>query len=118
MTTLTANRVEELFSACLAREGGIDVHGIMTSANLNVTGHEEEIGTMLADLPEEFQARGGGGWSFLNACDTKNGEQWTGMHSTMERLFMLGIAVGKARWLLPREMWGALPGGMPYVSVN
>jgi hypothetical protein len=73
---------------------------------------------MLSDLPDEFQASGGGGWSFLNACMTKTGEQWTGMHPTMDKLFMLGIAAGKARWLMPRDMWSVLPGGMPYVSVN
>jgi hypothetical protein len=73
---------------------------------------------MLSDLPDEFQARKGGGWSFLNACMDRHGHQWTGLHQQQERLFALGIACGKARWLFPRQLWTSLPGGMPYVSVN
>ena len=109
--------VETLFASCIS-ETGADVEGIMATMRLDTTGREEEIGAMLSELPDEFQSKIGGGWSFLNACMTRDGEQWTGLHSTMDKLFMLGIAAGKARWLLPRDMWEALPGGMPYVSVN
>lgn len=109
--------VEALFSASL-KDGSSKVEGIMAIAALDVSGREQRIGELLAELPDEFQASKGGGWSFLNACMTKDGVQWTGMHSTMDKLFMLGIAAGRARWLLPRDMWGVLPGGMPYVSVN
>lgn len=111
------NKVEEIFATCVS-ESGVAVHGIMATVRLDVSGRENEIASMLSNLPDEFQASGGGGWSFLNACNDKHGDQWTGMHSTMDKLFMLGIAAGKARWLLPRDMWPALPGGMPYVSVN
>jgi hypothetical protein len=30
---------------------------------------------------------------------------------------VLGIATKQAEILLPREMWPALPGGMPYIAV-
>lgn len=113
---LTAENVERLFGECLSDDGE-PVEGIMARVVLNTSGREDEIGEMLAELPDEFQVKGGGGWSFLNACQTKAGEQWTGMHSTMDKLFMLGIAAGKAKWLLPRDMWGVLPGGVPYVAV-
>lgn len=114
---LTAENVERLFAQCTHGDGPA-TEGIMSSVSLDVTGHKGAIGEMLACLPEEFHKSGGGGWSFLNACMTRNGEQWTGMHQTMEKLFMLGIAAGQAKWLLPRDMWPALPGGMPYVVID
>jgi hypothetical protein len=36
----------------------------------------------------------------------------------MEMLFCLGIGMGLAKWLLPKNMWSALPGGMPYVGIT
>lgn len=79
--------------------------------------HRADIESMLLQLPDEFTQSKGGGWTFLNACNTKTGEQWTGLHKTMELLFLLGIAIGKVKWALPRTMWSAFPGGMPYVVV-
>jgi hypothetical protein len=55
--------------------------------------------------------------SFLNACMTKDDNQW-GEHQNMEQLLALGIAIGYARILLPRNMWSVLPGGVPYFSVG
>ena len=114
---LTAQNVEKLFAKCF-RETGEPTEGLFGKAVLDIDGHESDIESMLAQLPNEFQRAGGGGWSFLNACMDKDGGQWTGMHQTMDKLFMLGIAAGKAKWLMPRELWSALPGGMPYVIVN
>jgi len=68
-------------------------------------------------LPEQFKGSAGGGWSFLNACDDKHGNQWTDLHLRMEQLFQLGIGIGKVKCLMPRAMWSALPGGMPYYAV-
>lgn len=135
MATLTADRVEQLTKACLyaddewpgavtrdnAPEGAVFAEGILHTFAFNpdkLAEHKVEIGELLAELPTEFQMSGGGGWTFLNACMDRHGNQWTGLHLTMERLFCLGIATGQARWQLPREMWPALPGGMPYVSVG
>jgi hypothetical protein len=117
MTQLTAQRVNDLFKECIAGDDGVRVEGIVNIAYLKVTGHEDEIGQLLAELPEPFQITGGGGWTFLNACDDRHGNHWTGLHQTMEQLFLLGMAAGKARWALPRDMWSAFPGGMPYVTV-
>jgi hypothetical protein len=36
----------------------------------------------------------------------------------MEHLFQLGLAAGYVKPLLPREMWAAFPGGVPYYVVN
>jgi hypothetical protein len=61
---------------------------------------------------------GGGGWSFLNFCQDRHGTLWTGMHQTCEELIVLGIGLGMVKWCLPRGMWDALPGGMPYLVID
>lgn len=78
----------------------------------------EEIKEMLLELPNEFMQSGGGGWSFLNACLTKDGIQWTDFHERMEQLFAMGNALGLSEYMMPREMWAYLPGGMPYIVVK
>jgi len=72
---------------------------------------------MLSQLPKEFYKDSGGGMTFLNACNNSNGEQWTGLHSVMEQLFVLGIASSKVECLLPRDIWSMLLGGMPYYVI-
>lgn len=114
---LTAQNVEDLFRECLAHDG-VEVDGVIGKAMLKVDGREVHIRSMLASLPSEFRSSGGGGWSFLNACLRGDGTQWTGLHQTMDRLFMLGIAAGLVHWLMPRDMWPTLPGGMPYVVIE
>ncbi len=71
----------------------------------------------LLALPDSFQASGGGGMSFLNACMDRNGVQW-GEHRDIEQLFCLGTALKLCSLCLPRDMWDALPGGMPYYVVK
>lgn len=124
---LTAERVSKIFADCLFRDEElppqeyVSAPGITTNVGFHperIKGYKDEIVEMLAELPDEFQESGGGGWSFLNACNDKHGDQWTGMHRTMEQLFQLGLAVGKVTCQLPRESWSALPGGMPYYVVN
>ena len=73
---------------------------------------------MLAELPNQFQADKGGGWSFLSACDDRNGHQWTDYHQRMEQLFQLGLALGLVRCPVPRDAWSMLPGSMPYYVVD
>lgn len=123
---LTADAVTALFIYCLLKddepkEGAIlgeCIRGQFAMHPGRVAERSEEIGLLLAELPDEFQANGGGGWTFLNACIDRHGNRWTDMQTTMDFLFCLGFAAGKARWLLDRAMWRAFPGGMPYVSVN
>ena len=45
--------------------------------------HKEQIRKILDQMPPEFRYTGGGGWSFLNLCLDKNGNQWA-EHPTME----------------------------------
>jgi hypothetical protein len=81
----------------------------------------EAAKSWIAQLPNEFRCdipEGGGGWSFLNMCVDKDGHQWTGMHVTMDQMFALTKALGMSKEVLPREMWSALPGGMPYIQFS
>src|SRR4051812_32200227 len=122
---LTSQAVDEMMTKCLFTDdeemgSAVKVEGIVNRYAFHPTRimqNADAIGEMLAESPDEFQASKGGGWSFLNACMDRHGTQWTGLHQQQERVFALGIAAGKARWLMPREMWKVLPGGMPYVTV-
>lgn len=119
-TQLTPDAVDDLLEKCLASNGDLLIDGIVRKFAFDpvkITEHAEAIGALLNQLPDTFQASKGGGWSFLQACDDRHGRQWTGLHAKMEELFCLGIAAGKAKWLLPRDLWEVLPGGMPYVAV-
>ncbi len=117
--------VNAVFMDCLFRDGeDTSKHVVAEGVTRNVGFHPErlkshkaEIEAILAELSPEFHETGGGGMSFLNACNDKHGNQWTGLHQRMEQLFQLGIGIGKVKCLMPREMWSALPGGMPYYVI-
>ena len=123
--TLNGDRVNEVFRACLFDDGEdtagyIEVAGITLHVGFRpgrLRAHKTDIEAMLSELPGAFQENGGGGMSFLNACNDKNGAQWTGLHRRMEQLFMLGMAIKRVKCLLPRDMWANLPGGMPYYGI-
>lgn len=111
-------RVEEIMALAVA-DHGAPIEGIVRTFNANratIAEHRDEIIAMLSCLPDEFMDDGGGGWSFLNLCQTKDGRLWTGMHATCEALYGLAAGLDLASFLLPREVWGALPGGMPYLA--
>lgn len=126
-TKLTSDRVHELFLDCLFRDeelaGGMPYTRVIKGEGITKTagfcaerleGHRAEIAELCEELPPEFKD----GWSFLNMCNTKDGELWTGEHRTMEELVMLGMAAGKIKLCAPKELWSVLPGGMPYYQVT
>jgi hypothetical protein len=81
--------------------------------------HRAQILALLAELPDEFRAvaiGGGGGWTFLNMCYDRHGRHW-GEQSHMDLLVSLGLATGAVRFMFARELWPALPGGVPYVEI-
>ena len=125
-TSLNAEQVNAVFMDCLFRNGEdaskhVKAEGIVRNVGFHperLESHKAEIVAMLDELPEQFQEKSGGGWSFLKACNDKHGNQWTGLHQTMEQLFQLGIGIGKVKSLMPREVWSALPGGMPYYVIT
>lgn len=59
----------------------------------------------------------GGGWSFLNLCVDRDGNQW-GEHPDCEMLCVLAFAIGRGHFSTPRDFWSAFPGGMPYLDFN
>lgn len=127
---LNAERVDAIFRDCLFKDNEIIdektitdpvvVTGIVNRFGFHperIEKHKMEIGRLLNELPSEFHKDKGGGWSFLNACNDKDGHQWTGLHKHMEQLFCLGIGTKQAEYLLPQDMWSSLPGCMPYIQV-
>lgn len=123
---LSVTNIEKVILECLFKEGenttphviGIGVQAKMGFHPERLKANEENILSMLLQLPDAFMASRGGGYTFLNACETKDGEQWTGMHTEVDKLVILGAAIGRVVFTMPREMWSALPGRMPYFTVK
>lgn len=120
---LDAKRVQELIIDSLEPrtdpEKTIIAEGVVHTFGFNadkLATHKQEIIDLLNELPDNFKEEVGGGWSFIQACIDKNGNHW-GEHHSMEELFCLGIAIGRVKCLMPRAMWGILPGGVPYYTV-
>lgn len=121
---LTAANVNIIMSDCLFKNGEshenhVTVEGIVSHVEFHperLESHRNDVLEMLGELDQTFLVNVGGGWSFLQLCNKANGEQWTGMHSTMDELCMLAIGLGIGQWLLPRDIWSMLPGGMPYIA--
>ena len=130
MTTtaiLTPDLVQAVFLDCLftdeeEKTDYVVAEGLTMNVGFHprrLEGHREDILLMLDELPDDFKSTSdSGGWSFLNACVDKHGNLWTGEHRTVEMLVLLGIAIGRVEFLAPRELWAALPGGMPYFVVK
>jgi len=104
-----------------AASKAVDIQGIVNEFRFNPSRIEERrdrIAELLSELPDQFHQDTGGGWSFLNACNDRQGRLWTGEHRTMEVLVCLGIACGLVTFTFPRNMWGMLPGRVPYLMVK
>jgi len=96
-----------------AKENGIIVEGILHTFAFHparVAKHKTTIVAWIEQLPEQFDE----GYSFLAMCNTKDGNQWTGLQKSMDELACLGMAVGVFASCMPRDMWPVLPGGVPY----
>ncbi len=124
-TRLDSKRVTEMLHDCLFKEGEdtsshVKAEGIMHTMGFHperLESYRREVEGMLYDLPEAFMESGGGGWSFLNACIDKEKRQWTDLQPVVEELLLLGLGLNKVKFILPREVWSALPGGVPYFIV-
>jgi len=122
---LSAQRVNEIFLDCLFRgDETTPGNGFVEAVRLKVgfhlarlEAHKAETMELLLQLPDEFRKSSGGGWSFLNACITKQGNQW-GEHSDVDKLLALGIATDQAQIQIAREFWPVVPGGLPYFVVQ
>lgn len=119
---LTAENVEKVFGECLSKseDKAVKCEAVVHSFSFckdKLEENKQNIVDMLSCLPKEFMQNTGGGYSFLAACNDKDGNQWTGLHLIMEKLLALGIGIEKVKCLLPRELWKMMPGGMPYFVV-
>lgn len=125
---LTARAVNAAFSECLFRpEDAFSdepkkveaITGTVCFQRDRLETKRNLVRSWFDELPPEFLVgipTGGGGWSFLNLCNRSDGSQWTGLHSTMQEFCAMAIGLGLGHWLLPRDVWDMLPGGMPYVQ--
>jgi len=121
---LTAKKVDALFNNCMfgtdeSTEGYIKAEGIMVTVGFHperIAAAKDEILAMLKELPDEYLMSSGGGWTFLNVCNDRHGNQWSGLHKTIEQLALLGIGAGVAEWQM-FETRKVMPGGMPYFVV-
>lgn len=126
---LTAQNVVDTMLSCVFENGtpeaeilarAVLVEGIMCKFGFDpekLKAKEADIASMLEQLPHQFRANVGGGYSFLAACLRADGVHWA-EHKTMDELFCLGMAIGKVKLCAPRELWTSLPGGMPYYVID
>lgn len=121
---LTAENVDTLMRETLAERAdspgtvlGEGVRGKAAFDAARIEARRTDVRTMLDQLPAEFGEKTGGGWPFLNACVRRDGTQW-GEHRSIDHLVMMGSALGLVSFVMPREMWPALAGGMPYFVIR
>lgn len=112
----------EGISAFLQDEGieFIVGRGIMATVFFHkgrLEGARDRVKDMLRQLPSSFDRKLSGGGSFLNGCMDRDGNQW-GEHTHMDFLFSLGMGLGLVTCVFPREVWPALPGGVPYYAID
>lgn len=113
-------RAEELTEPGKAPEDAVIVDALTQKFGFHpqrLEGYRAEVWQLCQQLPTAFHEDTGGGWSFLNMCMDKEENLW-GQHRDCEALLALAVGLSIMTILLPREMWGAFPGGMPYVMVQ
>jgi|SRR5690606_34870302 len=102
-------------------DGSVIVRGIVHTFAMDPQKLEKQRETVTNVIKEvvsdAFFVGKGGGWSSLNLCLDRQGDQWC-ERPTMEALCVLSIGLGLAKWCLPRDLWPVLPGGMPYIQFN
>ena len=124
---LTSENVTKVFMNCLFESGEDTASAIMAEGiavlqvgfhPFRLGEHQKDIFELLSQLPDGFKKSSGGGQSFLNMCNDNAGGLWTGEHSIMEQLLLLGLACRYISYILPRTMWSAFPHGMPFLVIN
>lgn len=127
MGELTAPAVATLFKACLflqeqdgdEPEQAVLVQGIAVNYVLHRRRLEigmPRVSELLEELPLGF--RRGDGECFLECGATRFGQLWTDSLPLMEKLCVLGLAVGLVAFTTPRETWPRLPAGLPNITVK
>lgn len=120
---LTAENVKIVFIDCLFEEGAdtsnhVKAEGVKLKVGfdpIKLKQNELKIIDFLNQLPAPFRQTVSGGWTFLNGVADNMGNHWA-EHPNLDQLLCLGLAIGKLEITLPREMWGDLPGCVPYFT--
>lgn len=123
-----AECVGKVFRDCLFTEaelvGGrppgefVQVDGIIMTVGFHperLESHRQDVIEILRYMPTQFFKGSGDGWSFLNLPMTKDDHQW-GEHRNAEQLMMLAFGLKLGQYTMPRDMWKAFPGGMPFIT--
>lgn len=115
-----ADRVHTLLLSCLYEQTPADtsealrIEGVVLRFGFDpaaVARHRDAIQTLVDELvPDAFYE----GMSFLMLCQDRKGRQW-GEQRNADELLCLALAVGRAAYPISRDLWGVLPGGVPYV---
>ena len=122
---IDAKEVRNIFEDCLFKDGEshdqyIVIEGITMTIGFHpgrVDQHADDIKNILDNLSDQFKESGGGGYTFLEMPFDKDGNQW-GDQPNAQELYILGYAAGWCDYLMPRYMWAAFPGGVPYIVVH
>lgn len=123
--SIDPERIHEIFNDCLFKDNEshseyLPAKGLTMSVGFHperTEKHASEIHELCMNLLAEFQEDIGGGHSFLYMCMDKDGN-YCMEQPTAQELLLLGIATGWMSFLMPREVWSVLPGGVPFVVVN
>jgi hypothetical protein len=132
---ISAKKIEEALKDSLYRSEEVDtsgrcisegfpvpviVEGLTSTFYLNserLNKNKDQVVKWLSEFEDGFMKGTGGGQSFLTFCQTKDGSQWGG-HKDCQNLLVLAIGLDLMGYCAPKEVWKALPGGMPYVFIN
>ncbi len=127
---IDAKEINIIFRACLFKEeeiidgkppeGFLDIDGVRSHVGFHpdrVQQYKSRIEYFLSEIHPDFSSQEAGGTSFVNLPFDKEGTQW-GEHQNADELLILGLAIDRFEYLMPREIWSALPGGMPYIRLK
>ncbi len=117
-----ASQVSLAFMKCLFREGedttnNVQVEGPTNIFHLHPERLEEQrelVKACLAELPPIFKE----GYSSMKLCKNKDGDHWTGNQKNCQELVIMAVGLNLMSYCTPRDVWSAMPGGVPYVIVN
>ena len=125
MQALTAQNVNLIFSQCLFadEESKTDfkpAKGITMNVGFHpdrLEGYRDTVVGFIKQLDPVFYDPAQGGMSFLQLPFDAQGNQWAEQRTAQE-LLLLASGLGMVKYCLPKQFWGALPGGVPYVFFN
>lgn len=121
---LTAKNVEKVFLDCFLKEGYTDETKVIPVNSVTgnfgfdpdkIEKYSEDIHDMISQLHPNFDEKNQG-YTFMNLpFKGENNEQW-GEQRNGDQLMALGLASGWMKLTLEdKDIWAALPGGVPYV---